>query len=133
MRARTPAQGKLERKARLLARVLAKLDESVVIVEGKKDAEALRELGVKGTIVLASGRVKGICTKINAEEAVVLTDNDKAGKELAGLVRDELEACNIRADLQARRDLHYVLGLNTVEEMPRKMKEFREKLRLKAK
>jgi len=133
VRARTPEGGKLERKAKLLARVLAHLDDSVVIVEGKKDAEALREIGVKGKVLLASGRVKGICEKISAEEAVVLTDNDEAGKELAEILRDELEACNIRADLQARRDLHYVLGLNTVEEIPGKMREFEEKLRLKAK
>ncbi|MFA6035700.1 MAG: toprim domain-containing protein [Candidatus Micrarchaeia archaeon] len=133
VRGHSPEQGKIAQKAKLLARVLKTLDSSVVIVEGKKDEAALQEIGVKGRILQASGRVRGICEKVKADEAVILTDNDLAGKELAELVRDELEACNIRVDLQVRRDLRHVLGARTVEEVPRKLKEFEEKLRLKGK
>ena len=101
MRARSPEQGRLERKERLLARVLAKLDESVVIVEGKKDVRTLRSIGVKGMPVEASGRVRGICSRIEAaargaglqaDEAVVLTDTDAAGEELSAMLVGELEA-----------------------------------------
>jgi len=131
MRTRSPEQERLGRKRKLLERVLKKLDESVVIVEGKKDTRALRALGVKGKLVEASGKVRGICTRFDAESAVVLTDMDKAGKELADMLVGELEGCGVVPDLQPRRDLRYVLGLWTVEEMPRKLEEFREKLRLK--
>jgi 5S rRNA maturation endonuclease (ribonuclease M5) len=129
VRGHSPEQGKIEQKAKLLARVLKKLDSSVVIVEGKKDEAALREIGARGRILQASGRVKGICEKVKADEAVILTDNDLAGKELAELVQGELEACGIRADLQARRDLRHVLGARTVEEVPAKMREFEKKLK----
>jgi 5S rRNA maturation endonuclease (ribonuclease M5) len=134
MRAESPERAALERKAKLLARVLKSLDSSVVIVEGKKDARALRSVGVCGKIVEASGKVRGICSRIAPETAaIILTDNDEPGKELAGLVKDELEGCGISADLQVRRDLRFVLGHRTVEEMPRKMKEFEEKLRAEGK
>jgi 5S rRNA maturation endonuclease (ribonuclease M5) len=132
MRARSPEQGRLERKEKLLARVLAKLDESVVIVEGKKDVRALRSVGVKGRLVEASGRVKGIvCRLSDADEVIVLTDADEAGEELASMLVGELEANGVRPDMQVRRDLRFVLGFRTVEEIPRKLEEFREKLREK--
>ena len=140
MRARSPEQGRLERKEKLLARVLAKLDETVVIVEGKKDVRALRSIGVKGALVEASGRVKGICPRLEeaarevglpGDEAAVLTDADEAGEELAARLVGELEANDMRPDMQVRRDLKFVLGFRTVEEIPRKLEEFREKLRLK--
>jgi len=130
LRARSPERGRLERKRKLLARLMKKLDEAVVIVEGKRDARALREVGVKGRILLASGRMKGICGRVNdVDEVMILTDNDEAGRELAELLRDELESCGIRPDVQVRRDLRYVLGIRTVEEMPRKLMEFERKLK----
>jgi len=131
MRARSPEQGRLERKAKLLERVLRKLDGEVVIVEGKRDAMALRRIGVKGRLLEASGRVEGICLRIGADSAIVLTDNDEAGDELAGMLVGEMEGCGVTPDLQARRDLKYVLGFRTVEEIPRKLEEFRERQRLR--
>ncbi|MDO8340117.1 MAG: toprim domain-containing protein [Candidatus Burarchaeum sp.] len=138
LRARNPEQGRLERKEKLLGRVLAKLDESVVIVEGKKDVWALRNIGVKGKLMEASGRVKGICPRLgvaaceaglNADEVVVLTDADGAGEELAAMLVGELDANGVKPNLQVRRDLRFVLGFRTVEEIPRKLEEFREKVR----
>ncbi|VVC03311.1 Uncharacterised protein [Candidatus Burarchaeum australiense] len=147
MRAKSPEQGRLERKEKLLARLLEKLDESVVIVEGKKDVRALRNIGVKGRLVEASGRVKGICSRLrgsggregdaasgpgtDVESAVILTDNDEAGRELAEMLASELEGCGVKPDLQTRRDLRYVLGFMCVEEVPRKLEEFREKVRMR--
>jgi len=140
LRARSPEHGRLERKEKLLSRVLAKLDESVVIVEGKKDVRALRNVGVKGKLVEASGKVNGICSRLevaarnaglHADEAVVLTDADRAGEELAAMLVGELEANGVKPDLQVRRDLRFVLGFHTVEEIPRKLEEFREKVREK--
>jgi len=131
MHARSPEQGRLERKRKLLERVLRKLDKSVVIVEGKKDSRALRALGVKGRILEASGKVRGICSRFDAGSAVILTDVDEAGDELAEMLVGELEGCGVKPDLQPRRDLRYVLGFRTVEGIPRKLDEFREKVRLK--
>ncbi|RLG19973.1 hypothetical protein DRN67_01180, partial [Candidatus Micrarchaeota archaeon] len=128
VRTRNPEQRKLERKRRLLERALRELDQSVVIVEGKKDLRALREIGVKGKVVLASGRMEGICSRVDAGRATILTDKDGAGDELAEMLVGELEGCGVEPDLQLRRNLKYVLGFRTVEEIPRKLEEFRKKL-----
>jgi len=150
---RTPLEGRLERRRKLLARTLDALNGAVIVVEGKHDTDALRRIGVKGRIVALNGRVKGVCEKVEearearekvgevggvggagadaekADSVVVLTDSDAAGEELAVRVAEELEGCNLKPEMQARRDLRYALGVKRIEEIEGKMMEFEEKLR----
>lgn len=74
---------------------LAELNEEVpVIVEGKRDAEALRELGLKGEIITYN-RGKGVhefCDDIHASHAkcVLLMDWDTVGESLMSKLGPEL-------------------------------------------
>ena len=83
--------------------------ESVIIVEGRKDKEALRELGVSGNIfVLNTGR----SIVENSEDLVkhfshacILTDWDRKGGELARALRNQLSSLGMEFSLDERREI----------------------------
>jgi 5S rRNA maturation endonuclease (ribonuclease M5) len=60
-------------------------DVTYVIVEGRKDKEALRKLGYKGKIVYAN-KLK----RIKEGKAVILTDFDKEGIKIAERIKKEI-------------------------------------------
>lgn len=58
---------------------------SVLLVEGQRDARAMRDLGYSGSIVTISslGLEEGRSRLLNAKEVIILTDLDREGRELA--------------------------------------------------
>jgi 5S rRNA maturation endonuclease (ribonuclease M5) len=60
-------------------------DVTYVIVEGRKDKEALRKLGYKGKIVYAN-KLK----RIKEGKVVILTDFDKEGIKIAERIKKEI-------------------------------------------
>ncbi len=90
-------EDKIERLETLLQKLIEKSKEgATILVEGEKDAEALRKIGVTGKISC----VKKIriplydylqkCTELK-EEIIVLTDFDRRGVQLAGKMTNYLE------------------------------------------
>lgn len=76
---------------------LSTINESVpIIVEGCRDVQALRALGIRGLIVkVHSGRsIQQFCEDFSADhtEAVILTDWDLRGNQLFTLLTRFLEA-----------------------------------------
>jgi len=75
-----------------------------IIVEGKKDVEALRALGVKGTVLSVKTGGKSfldIVTEIeqmDAPEVILLLDFDRRGKEGTKLLRQNLERAKIKSN-----------------------------------
>ncbi len=115
-----------------LRKIMEKLGDAVVLVEGKKDQYAL-EPYAKEIFQISSGKVRSACEKVSetgVREAVVLTDRDKTGEELAKFASEELERYGIRADLETRKRLMGILRLTYVENFGKKydekMKEFEE-------
>ncbi|MEW6328614.1 MAG: toprim domain-containing protein [Candidatus Micrarchaeota archaeon] len=130
MRKRSLLEQELKNKLKLLRRTLREIGESraVVLVEGKKDREALERIGVKNNIVLVGMGARAACEKIaGADEAVVLADFDERGEEIAREVEEALWACNIRPNLEHRRRLRYILGVRNFEEIGGKLEEFEKK------
>ncbi len=80
-----------------------------VIVEGKKDGEALRKLGVRGTLIrMHSGpSVFHLCEALAQEynEAIILTDWDRRGGQLSRLLREGLAANDVRTNTEIRARL----------------------------
>ncbi|MFQ5553052.1 MAG: toprim domain-containing protein [Thermoplasmata archaeon] len=80
-----------------------------VVVEGKKDGEALRKLGVQGTLVRlhAGTTVFHLCEALAEEhdEAIILTDWDRRGGQLSRLLREGLAANDVRANTEIRARL----------------------------
>jgi 2,5-diamino-6-(ribosylamino)-4(3H)-pyrimidinone 5'-phosphate reductase len=82
-----------------------------IIVEGKKDLETLRTLGVQGLIVTAKTGGKSrldLLTeieKIGYREVILLLDFDRRGKEWTAILRQNLEKARIKVNVTFRKEL----------------------------
>jgi 2,5-diamino-6-(ribosylamino)-4(3H)-pyrimidinone 5'-phosphate reductase len=82
-----------------------------IIVEGKKDLETLRTLGVQGQIVTAKTGGKSRLDliseieKIGNREVILLLDFDRRGKEWTAILRQNLEKARIKANVTFRKEL----------------------------
>jgi len=120
-----PSERKAQEKE--LRKLMEKLKDAVVLVEGKKDEQALEPYVRDGKILqAASGRLRKACeraSELGVREVVVLTDRDKAGEELAKMAKAELEGHGIRANLEVRKTLMAMLRLAYVENFRKKYEE----------
>ena len=116
---------KMEETERLLQELRSQSEAGVpIIVEGRRDEAALRKLGVSGEIQCLKARGESrhdFLERLNGNnEAILLTDFDREGKELETWLYRELSQRGIRSDLKlwhrirslARTDVH------AVEELP---------------
>lgn len=101
-----------ERRLEKLSEVLEGLLEEAakgipVIVEGLKDAEALENLGLKGTIILAKARggsyLDAVEEASTQREVIILTDFDRRGDEMAAFLKEDLEGRGVKVNLTLRR------------------------------
>jgi 5S rRNA maturation endonuclease (ribonuclease M5) len=86
-----------------------------IIVEGKKDTETLRKLAIGGKIITAkSGKslldVVSEVEESRPEEAILLLDYDKRGKELTRLLKRHLETTKIVPNTTFWRELFSLVG-----------------------
>jgi 2,5-diamino-6-(ribosylamino)-4(3H)-pyrimidinone 5'-phosphate reductase len=87
-----------------------------IIVEGKKDLETLRTLGIQGQIVTAKTGGKSRLDliseieKIGNREVILLLDFDRRGKEWTAILRQNLEKTRIKANVAFRKELLRVAG-----------------------
>ncbi len=103
----------LEERDREILETLGELRElsleMPVIVEGKKDREALRRLGVQGTLVSVHGgtTVFRLCETLaeDHDHVIILTDWDRRGGQLSRLLREGLAANDVRANTEIRARL----------------------------
>jgi 5S rRNA maturation endonuclease (ribonuclease M5) len=81
---------------------------AAIIVEGMRDMQALRALGISGPVILASRRPALELAEDAArryKEIIVLTDWDQKGDEMARMIDQHLRSAGIRADLDIRSRL----------------------------
>jgi len=82
-----------------------------IIVEGKKDVETLRTLGVQGQIVTAKTGGKSRLDLISEiektgnQEVILLLDFDRRGKEWTAILRENLEKARIKTNITFRKEL----------------------------
>lgn len=91
-----------------LNRALNKLlaAQPLIIVEGKKDEAALRELGLKRIMTLTKPLFEVVEDVARTEKAaVVLTDLDSKGKELYGTLSEGLRRNGVLVDDSFRKFL----------------------------
>lgn len=80
--------------------------EKVIIVEGKKDKEALNSLGVKN-IVIINGPLYKVVEDVAeiTNEVVILTDFDREGRKLYGFLKSNFQRNGVKIDTYFREFL----------------------------
>lgn len=132
---------KLKEKEEKIQRVIAALiEESAkgkpIIVEGKKDAQALRELGVNGRILTVKTGGKSFIEataeieKLGAREVILLLDFDRRGKEGNERLQQNLERAKIKANTRFWRELQALVGreIQCIESLTSYLKTLQEKI-----
>ncbi len=113
-------QRRLQEKEEKLTEALSRLAEEssrgiLILVEGKKDFETLRTLGIAGPVVTVKtgGRsFLDIVTELEEKrtpEVILLLDFDRRGKQGTNRLRRNLERAGIKVDLE-----HWLMLLGTV-------------------
>ncbi len=79
-----------------------------ILIEGKKDEEALRELGIQGKFIRVSGsslNLSEIAYSVtrSSSKVIILTDFDRKGNQLAKRLHVEIQSLGCYPDLQIRR------------------------------
>lgn len=103
-----------------------------IIVEGEKDAAALRSLGLSGKIIrFNTGQsVSDFCDKITQQypKIIILTDWDWRGGRLCQQIKKHLEY-RIEVNLRYRSVFAHRCPCRTVEGLPTGIATLREKMR----
>ncbi|MBS7610171.1 toprim domain-containing protein [Candidatus Bathyarchaeota archaeon] len=85
-----------------------------IIVEGLKDAEGLRRLGLRGKIIPAKMRLGSYLEVVeeisNHKEVVILTDFDRRGEEMASILTEDLEGRGVKVNLSLRWRIASLIG-----------------------
>ena len=88
-----------------------------ILVEGKRDKQSLENLGLQNKIVLcANSKPDRIVNKVGSNKAIIMTDLDEAGMELARKYTEWLTAHNKKLDDTYVRKLAKMLNTKFVEE-----------------
>jgi 5S rRNA maturation endonuclease (ribonuclease M5) len=126
---------RLEEVEGLIRELVHLSDTMPVIVEGKKDEKALRELGVKGEIVrLNKGdSIFSTCERLSKDhkKVILMTDWDRKGGHLGKLLKDGLEANGVRydEDIRARLAVLTKKDIKDVESLAKQLERLQREAR----
>ena len=94
-----------------------KESNKLIIVEGKKDKEALEQLGLKNIVTLSKKPIYKVIEEVaeKQKEAVILTDLDKEGKKLFGKLNSGFGYQGVKVDNKFREFLFKKTKLRQIE------------------
>ena len=131
----------LKEKEEKILRILEKLlQESAkgkpIIVEGKKDIETLRALGIQGKIMSAKTGGKSFLDviseveKTGVREIILLLDFDRRGKEGTKRIKTNLEKAKIKINIKFWRELFALIGkeVKDIESLTSYMETLKRKI-----
>lgn len=117
-------QETLEEVEELLRQLRERPEGTVILVEGRKDRQALAVLDIEGEIVQVQDArgIFGVAEELarKGQEAIVLTDWDRKGGQLAELLRHALKANGVRYDdtIRARMSALGKKEIKDIESLP---------------
>jgi dTMP kinase len=118
------ATERLEELETVLEELALLPDDFVILVEGRRDVGSLHLLGVKREMIAVQtqGGILGVAESLSAagKKAVILTDWDRKGGQLARLLKQSLGSCCVPFDEDLRRRLSRVSRgeVKDVESLP---------------
>ncbi|MEM3464140.1 MAG: toprim domain-containing protein [Candidatus Bathyarchaeia archaeon] len=131
----------LKEKEEQILQILEQLAEEnksgkPILVEGRKDAEALKELGINGQMIFAKTGGKNLLDVISEIEAsktrevIMLLDFDRRGRELTENIKQHIEKMGIKANLYYWLRLSSLTGkeVKDVEGLAKYMKTLKSKI-----
>jgi len=122
-------QHKLISKLKSFQKLLSRMKEMTILVEGKRDKKALELAGIgKEIIMLNSRKMELLASQLSGKRVVVLTDYDRTGERLAREAHEELLSHGAYPDIGSRQKLKRILGLYRIEEINTSIRDFEEKL-----
>jgi len=106
---------------------------AIIIVEGRKDVESLRSLGIKGTIKLSSQQPLIEITEQlsrSRKDVVILTDWDRKGGIVAHKIIDYLHAYGILPNTDIRGRIGFLVKkrIKDIESLSKYMEKLRYEL-----
>lgn len=117
-------QETLDEVEELLRQLRERPEGTVLLVEGRKDRQALAVLDIEGEIVQVQDArgIFGVAEELarKGQEAIVLTDWDRKGGQLAELLRHALKANGVRYDdtIRARMSALGKKEIKDIESLP---------------
>jgi 5S rRNA maturation endonuclease (ribonuclease M5) len=131
---------RLKEKQEKLEALVAKLAEDAakgkpIVVEGKKDAQALNDLGIEGKMVTVKTGGKSFLEatveieNLGVRAVVLLLDFDRRGKEGTLRLKRDLERAKIKVDVRFWRELEALVGreIQCIESLPAYMSTLQKK------
>ena len=115
---------RLEDLMQIIDELRALPDDETILVEGIRDREALRILGIEGSItVLNDGRsIVETCEDMGRSYSMVhiLTDWDRKGGQLGRMVAEQLRALGMKYSMEERKKIAYLCkkDIKDVESLP---------------
>jgi 5S rRNA maturation endonuclease (ribonuclease M5) len=123
---RAPLEVRLETLQKLIDRISYESQEGcVIVVEGIRDRDALRNIGIPGRILCLKSSRKNVVRFVeelhDVSEVIILTDFDREGVFLAKRLARILNAENVRNNLIFWRDLRRLArsDIRSIEELPK--------------
>jgi len=101
-----------------------------ILIEGKKDEEALKNLGIYGNFIQVSGsglklfEIAETAVK-SSSKVIILTDFDKKGIELSKRLAQDIQSLGCYPNLEFRRKIMGITWkfIKDIESLPRHMKQ----------
>jgi 5S rRNA maturation endonuclease (ribonuclease M5) len=132
---------RLKEKEEQILQILEQLAEEnksgkPVLVEGRKDAEALKNLGINGQIIFAKTGGKSLLDVVSeievagASEILMLLDFNRRGRELTERLKHHMEKLGIKANMHYWLKLSSLVGkeVKDVEGLAKYMKTLKSKI-----
>ncbi len=122
----------LQYKQKAVAKLWRALLDSVVVVEGRKDELALREVGIAAATVRANGRTEKIIERALAlaatKKIVLLFDYDAEGRRKTRYFEEAFFNAGSRASAAEWNKLSQLFKIRTIEDLPTAYFELMEEI-----
>jgi 5S rRNA maturation endonuclease (ribonuclease M5) len=132
MKQKCASESRLLGREKAFRNLLLDLEESgaALLVEGKKDREALQNCGFSNPIFTITRTPDEVARAVSESSgrAAVLTDFDSAGEDLLKRIVPALEAHGVSADTETRRRLRGLFGIRFFEDLDLKVRGLRDEL-----